>query len=50
MTLPKGAGPKVDEIAARILLKGGAGTLKNMTKWHFANARKAQEIANKKRA
>ena len=49
MTLPKGAGPKVDEIAARILLKGGAGTLKNMTKWHFANARKAQMIANKKR-
>ena len=49
MTLPKGAGPKVDEIAARILLKGGAGTLKKMTKWHFANARKAQLIANKKR-
>jgi ribonuclease HIII len=49
VTLPKGAGPRVDEAAARILLKSGAGTLKNMTKWHFANTRKAQQIANKKR-
>jgi ribonuclease HIII len=48
VTLPKGAGPRVDEAAARILLKSGAGTLKNMTKWHFANAGKAQLIANKK--
>ncbi|MBO1910486.1 ribonuclease HIII, partial [Microvirga sp. 3-52] len=49
VTLPKGAGPRVDEVAARILLKSGAESLKNMTKWHFANARKAQQIANKKR-
>ena len=49
VTLPKGAGPRVDEVAARILLKSGAVTLKNITKWHFANARKAQLIANKKR-
>ncbi len=49
MTLPKGAGPKVDEIAARILLKDGEDTLKNMTKWHFANAEKRKQIANKKR-
>ncbi|MFD1927216.1 ribonuclease HIII [Sporosarcina siberiensis] len=49
MTLPKGAGAKVDEIAARILLKDGEAKLKSLTKWHFANAKKAQAIANKKR-
>ena len=49
ITLPKGAGAKVDEIAARILLKGGEATLKSLTKWHFANAEKAKRIAiNKK--
>lgn len=49
MTLPKGAGPKVDEVAARILLKSGEETLKSLTKWHFANAEKAKKIAVKKR-
>ena len=49
MTLPKGAGPKVDEAAARILLKDGEEKLKSMTKWHFANAGKAKKIAEKKR-
>ncbi|WP_172368951.1 ribonuclease HIII [Sporosarcina jiandibaonis] len=49
ITLPKGAGPRVDEVAARILLKSGTEALKSMTKWHFSNARKAQQIANKKR-
>ena len=49
MTLPKGAGPKVDEVAARILLKNGEETLKSMTKWHFANAGKAKKIAEKKK-
>lgn len=49
ITLPKGAGPKVDEIAARILLKDGEAKLKTMTKWHFANAEKAKKIAHKKR-
>ncbi|WP_438319136.1 ribonuclease HIII [Sporosarcina sp. FA9] len=48
MTLPKGAGAKVDEIAARILLKDGEAKLKSLTKWHFANAKKAQAIAHKK--
>ncbi|WP_342510860.1 ribonuclease HIII [Sporosarcina sp. FSL K6-1522] len=49
MTLPKGAGPKVDEVAARILLKNDEETLKSLTKWHFANAGKAKAIAAKKR-
>jgi ribonuclease HIII len=49
MTLPKGAGPKVDEVAARILLKDGEEQLKSMTKWHFANAGKAKKIVEKKK-
>lgn len=49
VTLPKGAGPKVDEVAARILLKNGEEALKSLTKWHFANAEKAKRIAYKKR-
>lgn len=47
--LPKGAGPKVDQIAARILLKQGEDVLKSMTKWHFANAKKAAVLVNKKK-
>ncbi|MBE1554463.1 ribonuclease HIII [Sporosarcina limicola] len=49
ITLPKGAGAKVDEIAARILLKSGEESLKSLTKWHFANAGKAKKIAASKR-
>jgi ribonuclease HIII len=49
LTLPKGAGAKVDEVAARILLKSGELSLKSMTKWHFANSGKAKAIAAKKR-
>ncbi len=49
MTLPKGAGSKVDEVAAKILLKNGEDTLKSLTKWHFANAGKAKAIASRKR-
>lgn len=49
LELPKGAGPKVDEIAARILVKHGAETLKSLTKWHFANAKKVADLVNKKR-
>ena len=49
ITLPKGAGPKVDEVAAKILLKSGEDTLKSLTKWHFANAGKAKNIAARKR-
>ncbi|MFF2755119.1 ribonuclease HIII [Psychrobacillus sp. NPDC058041] len=48
-TIPKGASSKVDEIAAKILLKHGETFLKTITKWHFANTQKAITIANKKR-
>ncbi|WJY28025.1 ribonuclease HIII [Sporosarcina trichiuri] len=48
-TLPKGAGKKVDETAAAILLAKGEPFLKSMTKWHFANAKKAAVLAAKKR-
>lgn len=47
--LPKGAGPKVDEIAAKILMRYGEKKLKTMTKWHFANLEKAQHLVRKKR-
>lgn len=49
MTLPKGAGPRVDEVAAKILLKDGEAALRSMTKWHFANAQKAKKLAAKKK-
>lgn len=49
VTIPKGASSKVDEVAARILLSKGEEELKSMTKWHFANTRKATELANKKK-
>lgn len=49
MTLPKGAGPKVDEVAAKIILKHGEATLKTMTKWHFANLNKARSLVEKRR-
>lgn len=49
MTLPKGAGPRVDEVAAKILLKDGEAALRSMTKWHFANTQKAKKLAAKKR-
>ncbi|MBB4824176.1 ribonuclease HIII [Sporosarcina luteola] len=47
--LPKGAGPKVDEAAARILLSQGENTLKSLSKWHFANREKAMKIAARKK-
>ncbi len=47
--LPKGAGHKVDEIAANILLSQGEEVLQSVTKWHFANTTKASRIASKKR-
>lgn len=49
ITLPKGAGAKVDEVAARILLNKGEAMLKKLTKWHFANAKKAAAIVQRKR-
>lgn len=49
LTIPKGAGKKVDEVAAKILLSRGAATLTSITKWHFANTKKAEKIAAQKR-
>ncbi len=44
VTLPKGAGPAVDEIAAQLFQKGGAELLGKMAKMHFRNAYKAQGL------
>lgn len=44
LTLPSGAGNKSDEIAARILRKGGIELLGNYAKLHFANTKKAQKL------
>ena len=49
VTIPKGAGSKVDEIAAKILLAKGEDFLTSITKKHFANTAKAMTIARKKR-
>lgn len=49
ITLPKGAGHQVDEVAAKILLAQGEDELRQVTKWHFANTTKASRIASKKR-
>ncbi|KGR83297.1 ribonuclease HIII [Lysinibacillus odysseyi] len=46
--LQKGAGRKVDEMAARILAKHGEAVLKSMTKWHFANTEKAKVLLRKR--
>jgi len=48
LELPKGAGSKVDEIAAKLLMKTGSDSLKTMTKWHFANTNKAFNLVKKK--
>jgi ribonuclease HIII len=45
MTLPKGAGPKVDQIAAKFMKTKGIETLKGFAKLHFANTDKAKKIA-----
>ncbi len=47
VTLPKGAGKIVDEVAARIILKHGEEYLKTLTKVHFANTRKVLALAKK---
>ncbi len=50
IVIPKGAGFKVDEIAAHILLSKGEDFLSSITKKHFANTGKAKTIANKKKS
>ncbi|WP_409302073.1 ribonuclease HIII [Peribacillus sp. SCS-155] len=47
-TIPKGAGPAVDEAAARLISQKGQTALREFTKIHFANTEKATRIYNKK--
>jgi len=47
--LQKGAGPLVDEMAAKILLQHGENTLHSISKWHFSNTQKAKKIYEKLR-
>lgn len=49
VTLPKGAGKIVDEVAAKILLKHGEDYLEGLTKVHFANMGKARGLADKRK-
>ncbi len=41
ITLPKGAGGKVDEAAAEVVRNGGKNLLRSVAKMHFRNAEKA---------
>jgi ribonuclease HIII len=47
MTLPKGAGAKVDQVAAKFIQLKGFEALRSFTKLHFANTEKAMKIAKK---
>jgi len=47
VTIPKGAGAKVDEVAARIIRVKGADYLRTITKSHFANTQKAVKIVER---
>ncbi|WP_088042957.1 ribonuclease HIII [Bacillus sp. EAC] len=47
MTLPKGAGAKVDQVAANFIKLKGFDALRSFTKLHFANTEKALKIAKK---
>ncbi|NRD76060.1 ribonuclease HIII [Bacillus sp. BRMEA1] len=47
--IPKGAGAKVDEAAAKLILKKGRSCLPSFVKLHFANTDKALALVNKKR-
>lgn len=48
MTLPSGANPKVDVIAAQFIEKYGIEELKKVVKWHFANTEKAKKLVSKR--
>lgn len=45
--LPKGAGPKVDEAAAKLILAKGEQALPSFVKHHFANTEKALKLVAK---
>nr|WP_281368047.1 ribonuclease HIII [Listeria rustica] len=47
LQIPKGAGSKVDQVAADILDTKGAETLQRYTKWHFANTDKARKLSRR---
>ncbi len=47
VTIPKGAGAKVDEVAARIIRKRGLDYLRTITKAHFANTQKALKLSQR---
>ncbi|MBM7692006.1 ribonuclease HIII [Peribacillus deserti] len=47
-TLPKGAGPVVDNAGARLLHEKGEAAMSQFTKVHFANTEKAKAIYKKK--
>ena len=44
LTLPKGAGAKVDEVAAQIIRRHGQDYLQKIAKVHFANTKKALNL------
>jgi len=48
VTLPKGAGPRVDQVACQIIRKKGEPFLHSITKVHFANTQKALKLVYKK--
>lgn len=45
LPLPKGAGEEVDKTAAKLMLDKGAGFLRKVAKLHFANTKKAWNLA-----
>jgi ribonuclease HIII len=44
LEIPSGAGTKSDQVAARLLKKGGLPLLENYAKLHFANTEKAKKL------
>lgn len=44
ITLPSGAGTKSDQVAAKLLEKGGMPMLEKYAKLHFANTEKALKL------
>ncbi|OCA91334.1 ribonuclease HIII [Bacillus sp. FJAT-27225] len=48
--IPKGAGPKVDEAAAKLILAKGQEVLPKFVKLHFANTQKAMNLVSRRRS
>lgn len=46
--IPKGAGPAVDQAAAKLIQMKGINSLNTFTKQHFANTEKAKKLLQKK--